>query len=586
MNKRNLLILSIALIISFITSGCSGTFLNRPPQDRPEAGTFFTTAHSLEVYTNSFYSMLPTWTLYKKDAASDNIVPINPSPRVKGTRKPPVATGSGGWNWSALRNINYFLAHYKTVKDKSARQKYSGIAKFFRAYFYFKKIKRFGDVPWYSKVLKANSKGLYKPRDPRKMVMDSVLSDIDYAIKYIPAQIKLYRITKYTAMILKARICLYGGTYREYHHLGDYKSLLQQAAKASGRLIQSGAYKLFTKGGPNRAYLNLFARTNQTTTGTILARNYDQTHKHDLAYFMTSPTQGRWGMTQEMVDTYLMKDGKPFTSLPNYKTMTFYQEMQNRDPRLTQTTAGPNYIPYGSNKPIPVNLNISTTGYRIIKGLPTLDQWEAHVSHSSYNDIIIFRYGEALLIYAEAKAELGTLTQHDLDISINKLRDRVGMPHMHLAYQNSHSHPFLEKLYPNVSGPNKGVILAIRRERRVELFNEGHRWSDLMRWAVGEDLEKPMVGIYFPHLGGYDFNHDGKIDVYLYNGNASNVPKDVPNVINVQQRHLTNGTSGNLDPFPEGGHFVAPKDYLYPIPLEDLALNPNLKQNPGWPTGK
>jgi hypothetical protein len=227
-----------------------------------------------------------------------------------------------------------------------------------------------------------------------------------------------------------------------------------------------------------------------------------------------------------------------------------------------------------------VNLSASTTGYRVIKALPDRSQWG---SSSSYNDVILFRYAEILLNYAEAKAELGTLTQPDLEKSINLIRDRVGMPHLDMAAANANPDPYLENMYPNVDkGANEGVILEIRRERRVELFNEGFRWNDLMRWKEGKKLEKPMLGMYFPRLGDYDFNNDGQPDVYVHNGSTAGAPPGITTYINIKQRLLTNGTSGNLNPFRVTVTFDEDKDYYYPLPLEDITLNPNLDQNPGW----
>jgi hypothetical protein len=290
---------------------------------------------------------------------------------------------------------------------------------------------------------------------------------------------------------------------------------------------------------------------------------------------------GSFGMPKDMVNSYLMKNGSRFTDIAGYETMGFYDEMQNRDPRLQQTTAGPGYVVTGATSVEPVDLTGTITGYRIIKSLPTKDQWIYNVA---YNDQIIFRFAEALLIYAEAKAELGTITQSDLDKSINRLRDRVAMPHMNLQAANTSPDPFLTDMYPNVDkGQNKGIILEIRRERRVELYMEGLRWDDLMRWKEGKKLEKPMVGIYFAGLGGFDFNNDGKVDVFLHNGSTSGMPSGTPTVIDIRQRPLSNGLSGNLSPYKSTAFiFNEGRDYYYPIPLEDLNLNKNLQQNPGW----
>lgn len=570
-------VFAVAAVV--LLAGCNEDFLDRPPRAEVDADFFFNTAKDLEVATNDFYSILPRLNVYTEDAASDNIVTLIAADRIRGGRIVPTQRGSGGWSWGRLRDINFFLANYHKVNDPNARAHYSGVARFFRAYFYFDKVKRFGDVPWYGKVLEAGDPDLYKPRDSRFLVMDSVMADINYAVANIPKVKELNRITYYTALLLKARIALHEGTFRKYHGLGEYEGLLEEAALAAQELMNSGAYTLFTQGGPEVAYRELFARNNQDATETILAADYErEMGTHNFGYTLTSPTYGAYGMTKDLINSYLMRDGSRFTDLPGYETMEFYAEMQSRDPRLTQTTAGPNFTVYGESTPYPVTLDATTTGYRVIKALPSRDQWTA-----AYNDIILFRYAEALLIYAEAKAELGILTQSDLDISINKIRDRAGMPHLNLAQANANPDPYLENMYPNVeSGANKGVILEIRRERRIELFNEGFRWDDLMRWKEGKKIEQPMLGMYFSALGAHDFNNDGTPDVYLHQGDASGAPAGVTALINVQQRKLTNGTSGNMNPFELGGYFDEARDYYYPLPIEDLQLNPNLDQNPYW----
>jgi hypothetical protein len=568
---------------------CEGNFLNRPPKDAVTSDEFFQTANDLKLATNNLYSVLPGKEVYTDDAKSDNIVGESVSGRVRGNRTTPTDKGSGGWSWSQLRHINYVIENYHRADDEEAKAKYSGIARFFRAYFYFKKVERFGDVPWYNKVLKPDDKDMYKARNSRESVIDSVLADLDYAIDNIPSEKKVFKITKYTALALKARVGLFAGTYRKYHDLGDYEKFLEAAVKASKTLMESGAYTLYTEGGEDKAYRDLFARNDQDDIETILAVKFTKNNRrHDLGYRMTAPTLGAWGLTKDLVNSYLMADGSRFTDQPDYKTMGFYEEMQNRDPRLTQTTAGPNFKVRGEDERAPVNLSITRTGYRVIKALPTRDQFG---SGASINDVILFRYAETLLIYAEAKAELGSLTQNDLDRSINKLRDRVGMPHLNMVDANAHPDPYQESLYPNVDkGSNEGVILEIRRERRIELFNEGFRWNDLMRWKEGKKIEQPMVGLYFPDVGSYDFNNDGAPDVCVYDGDDSGCPDEIPQTarLNIQEIPLRNpntgevgGTSGNMMPHTPG-QFEEPKDYLYPIPKQDLRLNKNLEQNPGW----
>lgn len=582
--------LNIALFISLaFLFGCKSDFLERPSDDAVEADFFFNTGKDLEVASNTFYSIFSKTGAYTDDVSSDNIVPLNPSDRVKGSRIVPTNRGSGGWSWSQLRTINFFLANYHKADDDAAKARYSGVAKFFRAYFYFEKVKRFGDVPWYSKVLEAGDPDLYKGRDSRQLVMDSVLVDIDYAIQNLPASKELNKVTKYTALHLKARIALHEGTFRKYHGIDGHQKFLQEAVDASSELMASGAYTLFTTGGAENAYRDLFARDNQDATETILAADFERgLEAHNLGYQMTSATMGSWGITKDLVNSYQMSDGSRFTDRGDYRTMEYFDEFQNRDPRLSQTTAAPDFVVKGESSTEPVNLDITTTGYRVIKALPPRNQWGA--GSGSNFDIILYRYAETLLIFAEAKAELGELTQMDLDNSVNLIRARVGMPRLLLATANANPDLFLEGQYPNVdNGSNKGVILEIRRERRIELFNEGLRWDDLMRWKEGKKVEQPMVGIYFSGLGAHDFTGDGRADVFVHEGSTAGAPNTVTAFVNINQKQLRDplsgnqgSRSGNIAPFPLGGEFDENRDYYYPLPIEELQLNPQLEQNPNW----
>src|SRR5690606_18748365 len=165
------------------------------------------------------------------------------------------------------------------------------------------------------------------------------------------------------------------------------------------------------------------------------------------------------------------------------QTMQFFEETQNRDPRLAQTIRTPGYKRVGENGVSVPDFATSVTGYQFVKYIlaPSFDAGQ------SSNDMPIMRYAEVLLNYAEAKAELGQLSQADLDRSIKLLRDRVDMPGLNMQEANASPDPYLLSEYPNVNqGAQTGVILEIRRERRVELVKEGHRYRDLLRWKEGE----------------------------------------------------------------------------------------------------
>lgn len=278
-----------------------------------------------------------------------------------------------------------------------------------------------------------------------------------------------------------------------------------------------------------------------------------------------------------------MKDGTRFTDKSDFNKIKFPEEAKNRDPRLKQTIRTPGYKRVGETKEAPPLIAYATTGYHIHKYL-------TEAKYDNYGraitDLPLFRYAEILLNYAEAKAELGTLTQSDLDISIKLLRDRVEMPPMDLAQANTTPDKFLENQYPNVSGSNKGVILEIRRERRVETFMENLRWDDIIRWKAGLVITQPFRGMYFPDIGEYDLNADGVIDVVLYKNKK---PSSNPNATYLkigENITLENGTSGLVIPHPGANDirkFDESKDYLFPIPTNELVLNKNLKQNPNWP---
>lgn len=575
--------------------------LDRFPLDKISPETYYTSADELRSATNKFYTLFPAASVGYAESF-DIVCTFNLRDEVKGTRTIP--TSGGGWNFSMLRDINFYLEHSSNCSDADARKQYDGVARFFRAFFYFEKVKRFGDVPYYDKVLASTDAGLTKPRDSRDFVMTKVLEDVDYAIRNLPEKKDLYRVTHWTALALKSRICLFEGTYRKYHGLENWQFYLDECVKASDELMAKSGYTIYKSG--KTPYQDLFASKDAIIDEVIIARDYDKGKGvvHDANYNTMSTTYGRPGMNKKIVNSYLMKDGSRFTDRPDYKTATYYQEMQNRDPRLTQTVIGPGYMRINDDKLTSPSFEFSTTGYQIIK-------WVTDASgdgfQGSFNDYIIFRYAEVLLNYAEAKAELGTLIQEDLNRSIKLIRDRVGMPNIDMAEANKNPDPYLMDEenggYKNVNGANKGVILEIRRERTIELLLEGIRYSDLMRWKEGKVFEKPFLGMYVPELTEgsgenryivLDMNDGeicdrGKVDICIYKGTKPKV-KNIRKFYKLgEDIELTNGTSGNVlvhDIRKEPRSWNEDRDYLYPIPTEERLLsNGALTQNPGWNDG-
>ena len=596
--KKNIILYSFIALLSG-TAGCSD-MLDEYPLDAISPETYYNNADELRSATNQFYGMFPGAASGYTESA-DVVCIFNLPAEVQGIRTVP--TSGGGWNWEYLRAVNFYLSHSVRCDDVDAREHFDGIARFFRAYFYFEKVKRFGEVPWFDRELSSTDPELFRPRDSRDFIMDKILDDLTHAINNISDKKDLYNVTHWTALALKSRICLFEGTFRKYHGIPGYEKFLNECATASKLFIDNAPYAIYQTGA--QPYRDLFSSMNAIEEEVILARDYDRSQNvmHEANANTLSPTYGRPGMNKKIVNSYLMTNGDRFTDQPGYETMQYYDEMQNRDPRLTQTVVGPGYMRINSDAVSSPNFGASTTGYQITK-------WVTDASGDGYlgssNDYILFRAAEVYLNYAEAKAELGTLTQEDLEISIKKIRDRVGMPNIDMDAANANPDPYLcalESGYQNVTGPNKGVILEIRRERTIELLLEGFRYYDIIRWKEGKVFEQPYKGMYFPGLtqGSGDNRYDvfdmndgtvgdkEKVDICIYTGKK-------PSVKNIRKFYklgdefvLTDGDKGNIichDIEKEPRQWREDRDYLYPIPTQERLLsNGTLSQNPNWDDG-
>ncbi len=594
----------IALLGATLALTSCEDLLDRFPQDKLSPETFFATETEMRSYTNALYPMLPSG-LYS-GGQSDAIVGRSLDDALKGART--INSGDAGWSWTYLRRINTFLEYSGNCKDETLRKQYIGLARFFRAYFYFEKVKMYGDVPWYDHTLDSDSDDLSKPRDSRDFVMQRMIEDIDYAIEYLPTAHSDYRVTKWTALALKSRFCLFEGTFRKYH-AGDitlrtlpadakpYSFYLEEAADAAEKFMASSAYTLYNLEGADSSYFGLFTKYNisqGTNKEVILARDYnvdyDVVHSANNQYI--SATLSRYGVTRKIIASYLMADGSRFTDKDGWETMPFVEEVKDRDPRLAQSIRTPGYCRLGTKTRLAPNLNHCETGYAPIKYFmgPDDDAYQ-----QSYCDLILFRAAEVYLNFAEAKAELGTITQDDIDRSIKLLRDRVGMPNLDMEAADASPDPYLlapATGYPRVAEKNTahvGVILEIRRERTIELLAEGFRYYDIIRWAEGHALEQPLLGMYFPGEGNYDLDGDGTYDVTLYIGGSAPQGSATNRFRIGTEILLSNGTSGCVDNHQKsrpGWTWDDGKDYYYPIPVEQRSLTGGiLTQNPGWNDG-
>ena len=597
--KKYLIILAAAAL-AFV----SCDLLDKAPLSEMSPESYFKTEQDLQLFSNTFYNNLLPKSPFSYQ--SDHYVKQTMSDELHGGTYRVVPNSGSGWSWGDLRKMNTLLGYINNCEDEDAIVEYTALTKFFRAFFYFEKVKRFGDVPWIDVELGSADAALFNPRDNREVVMQHMLEDINYAIEHLPAPTTQFRVNKYTALALKAQFCLFEGTFRKYHagestlktlpaDAADYTFYLEQAADAAKQIMDSGKYTLYSTGKPNEDYRDMFALEDcEGNKEYIFGIKFDYGLAifHNATAYAILPSQGRIGATRKFIDSYLMKDGSRFTAKPGYESMQFAQQVADRDPRLAQSFRTIGYKRIDGNDVLAPDLSMSCTGYHTIKWVMSAkaNGGDSDRADRSTSDLPVYRLGEILLIYAEAKAELGTLTQEDLNNSINLLRKRVGMPSltMDVDVDPYMTNPATGYTNPKLLGSSQlALILEVRRERAVEMAQEGNRWYDLVRWREGKCIEQAFQGLYFPGPGEYDVNEDGKIDYCLYEGDVKPNSKATSVLKIGSEILLSDGNSGYVEPHKGevARSFNENRDYYYPIPSDERSLNPNLTQNEGWDDG-
>jgi hypothetical protein len=598
------------LLIAPIAFACNK--LEQLPESTTSADAVFSSEKGLELYANSFYLILPSANnVHTADNLSDYAARRDAPPFLRGTAYSPnvsdntsasaynlVALGPDwNWGWGSLRNVNYFLSKNNDSRvSEEVRRHFNGVAKFFRAFFYFEKVKRYGDVPWVGKPLDVDAPELFAARDSRTLIIDSILADLDYAAQNIKTVTDPSRslITKWVAHAFKARVCLFEGTFRKYHTnlnlAGSSAALLTMAATSAKKVMDESGFKLYEGAGTSLSYRRIFTNPSPITDEIMLASLQDPALGilHAANWYMTSATTGvRFSFIRTFINTYLKIDGTPFTNTANYQSMEFKDEVKSRDKRLEQTIRMGPYKRLSGTTLVaaPPVFSYTFTGYMPIKW--SLDDTYYDTRDLNNNAVSIFRYAEVLLNYAEAQAELGLLTDADWTKTIGALRKRAGITGG-LTTKPVTVDPYIQTNYfPGISDP---VILEVRRDRGIELAIEGFRFYDIIRWKRGDLMTKVWNGIWVPALDvPMDLNEDGILDVAFYKVLPANRPPGVTyinvsasinNVPNSQR--LSNDTFGEVTWLTTIQRSWADKNYYYPIPEFDRTANPKLVQNPGW----
>ncbi len=584
-------------------SSCNDDFMDRIPETEISRESFFNTADDLDLYLIGLYDFSGIG-IYQADATTDNASTTG-NMEIKNimTGNASAATITTGWgreNWEQLRKANFFLENFdKAQISESEKAHYEGLGRYFRARFYVEKVKRFSDVPWIDKTLEVNDEEyLTAGRDPRELVVSKIMEDFEYAATHVHASASLGAVSKWVVLQEYSRFALYEGTYRKYHNelnlTATANAFLEKAYSLSDQIMREGGFAIHTTGNPNTDYASLFFSENLDNNKEVILGRFYSNNVLNADSWPGMFGNYEYYPLRDLLQSYLMKDGSFFTSQAGYERFSFVKEFENRDPRLSQSYAYPGWeLVYSHTYAQGAGLYVQQlaknfSGYHQIKGFQNTLSLETR----NNLDIPLYRYAEVLLNFAEAKAELGILTQADLDRSINILRDRVGMPHLLVGQAID---PLMAAKYANVISEQRNLVFEVRRERRVELAFEGFRFSDLMRWNAGKLLENKREGIYFAGLGKHDMTGDGIPDVVLLQASASIPEVKEKNSLGRELQYyrvgtfgqdvgvfLSEGNSGTVETIERTGTFEEPKYYYRPIPQSEILLNGNLTQIFGW----
>lgn len=531
----------LAVMISIAAvAGCDDALLDSQPTDSLTGAIFWQSGNDAVNAVNALYAFLPgidemRWDMVSDIGHTNEIFAGGPVAIERGEHNAELGLFSEWWDshYDGIRAANYFLENVGRVSEQDVtfteelEDRLRAEARFIRALLYTRLVMFFGDVPLVTNTLDLQA-SKEVTRAPADDVWDFVNDELAEIEARLPEQYTggdLGRITRGAAAALRARAMLYAGRW-------------QDAAAAARAVMDIGVYSLYP------SYRELFGYGAQNNTEVILDRQYSQgVASHD--FFATYGPQGMNGdvgisPTRTLVDSYETVNGMAIDEDPAYDVLNPYA---NRDPRLGYTL----FIPAFSDD-VPGDIMFNGHGYDPRPGSGTADEVELDFNRTKtgFNtkkyvneedlldrnnggtNFILIRYADVLLMYAEAKIELGEIDASVYD-AINQVRQRpdVGLP----AISAGRSQAELRDI--------------VRHERMVELAMEGLRFFDLRRWRLAHEVMiGPIPGMRYIRSGG------AEVSTLAYGGVVRS--------------------------------FNADRDYLWPLPQQELVLNPNLTQNPGY----
>ena len=588
--KINLNILSAGLLLATAVSFSScDDFLTRDPQDTvTDVPSFWNNEENLrtsflDYYTYFFPGYRSGWNRADNFAETNVADWTDDNAQEVATLFTKVAptTDADNWDFEKIRNMNLLLSRIQSSSlGEEAKNHWSGVARLFRAMEYAKLVQKFGDVPYYDAVVgSTDNEQLYRARDPRTTVMDKVNEDLAFACANIRVNdgTKGLTVNRAVAQGFASRIMLFEGTWQKYHANNTAKAAeyLKAAKDYAAALMQTNAYSI----APSYKSLT----TSEDLAGNpeiIMYRSYvENVVMHSLMSFQNTEME-KSSPSRSFVDAFLTKNGLPIHQAGNtdYKGKEYAKEIQNRDPRLADNIDEESGLRLNG-----VAAVYAASGYYANRYVnKDLINKPGGMSSTNTTDAPVMKLNEVMLNYIEAAAELAelgqyTLTQADFDKTINAIRDRQStqMPHLTLA-GNALKVNGVEINDPDRDATVKPIIWEIRRERRVELAYEGLRFNDLRRWGKLEyaDMTKNKklnMGAWI-NKADYPENAEALAKITLCDENGK----------------IVTGNEGYIMPITEVAKMrvMADKDYLYPIPVDQITMYENhgfkLTQNPGW----
>lgn len=584
-------IASLLLLSAFTFNSCDD-FLDRAPLDQISQATFWKTPEQLDAYIVGKYDWLPGQLsatgmgYYISDISSDDMLQGTSYQTWMNGENNTIPTTGNGWSWGSIREINMFFDNYHLCESpfETYKQTY-GEACFLKALKYHELVMKFGAVPWYSHVIQDDDvEMLNKARDPRALVVDSIMALIDQSVDCLKlrSEVGCNRLNKESALIYKSRVALYEATWAKYHvgtsfasdvDANKYFNKVIEAYEQFKQLCGGFEGKLYSTGNPDNDYYNLFNRFDYSDIEEVaLSKDYSRALSvpNNLGMIAWLYGYGGCSYTLDLIQSYLSKNGTSINitdlnEVPEIGARYLTELADKLDPRFKQSVFVPGNLINSVTPPYKDSLFTVPQLHSADLGRNTTSGFSPKKGHNPESPVqnqvdplvdgIGFRIAELMLNYVEAYVEL-----HDnfpnLSDNIDLLRKRVGMPTL------TEVKPTVESWWPDYGYPISEKLAIIRQERRVELAGEGYRSSDWKRWRAHKlfDGKRPR---------GFRFDQS----------DYDKIGATTPNV------YLDE--NGYIDPFVvslNGGviHFNAQRDYLNAIPSNELLINPNLKQNPGW----